>query len=96
MGRLLELLAQGKCVSEKADAQMLSILRDQRLNGKIPFFLGDYEIAHKTGEDDGTTHDVGIVYARHPVILCFASNHTDVPAFERLMQDLSKAFVDSL
>ena len=84
MGMLLELLYRGKCVSEKADAKMLSILQDQRLNGKIPFFLGEYEIAHKTGEDDGTTHGVGIVYARHPIILCFASNHTDVPAFERI------------
>ena len=96
MGMLLEKLYQGKCISEKADEKMLSILKDQRLNGKIPFFLDEYEIAHKTGEDDGTTHDVGIVYAKHPLILCFASNHTDVPAFERLMQDISKAFVDSL
>ncbi|MBE5783491.1 MAG: serine hydrolase [Clostridiales bacterium] len=96
MGMLLQMLYEGKCISEKADEKMLSIMKDQRLNGKIPFFLDAYEIAHKTGEDDGTTHDVGIVYARHPLILCFASNHTDVPAFERLMQDMSKAFVDHL
>ena len=72
---------------------MLQILKDQRLNGKIPFFLDDYEIAHKTGEDDGITHDVGIVFADHPVLLCFASNHTDVPAFERLIQDMARDLV---
>ena len=96
MGRLLEMLYRGECVSSEADAEMLSILRDQRLNGKIPFFLSDYEIANKTGEDDGITHDVGIVYAEHPLILCFASNHTDVPAFERFMQDAAREFVSSV
>ncbi len=93
MGRLLEMLYKGACVSPEADAEMLSILRDQRLNGKMPFFLDDLEIAHKTGEDGGITHDVGIVYASHPLILCFASNHTDVPAFERFIQDAARDFV---
>ena len=93
MGRLLEMLYQGECGSPEADAEMLSILRDQQLNGKMPFFLDDLEIAHKTGEDGGITHDVGIVYAPHPLILCFASNHTDVPAFERFIQDAARDFV---
>lgn len=95
MGKLFRLLEEGACVSPQADQAMLSILKDQRLNGKIPFFLDDFDIAHKTGEDSGTTHDVGIVYAHHPIILCFASNDTDVPAFERLMQDMAKALVET-
>ena len=93
MGQLLEMLYKGECVSPEADAEMLSILKDQRLNGKMPFFLHNLKIAHKTGEDDGITHDVGIVYADHPLILCFASNHTDVPAFERFIQDAARDFV---
>ena len=93
MGQLLEMLYKGACVSPAADAEMLSILKDQRLNGKMPFFLHGLKIAHKTGEDDGITHDVGIVYADHPLILCFASNHTDVPAFERFIQDAARDFV---
>lgn len=93
MGRLLEMLYKGECVSPAADTEMLSILRDQQLNGKMPFFLDDLEIAHKTGEDNGITHDVGIVYADHPLILCFVSNHTDVPAFERFIQDAARDFV---
>ncbi len=93
MGQLLEMLYKGECVSPEADAEMLSILRDQRLNGKMPFFLHNLKIAHKTGEDDGITHDVGIVYADHPLILCFASNHTDVPAFERFIQDAARDFI---
>lgn len=94
MGLLLEKMFRGQCVSAEADAAMLSILRDQRLNGKMPFFLhgAGVKIAHKTGEDDGITHDVGILYGNHPIALCFASQHTDVPAFERLIQDAARDF----
>ena len=94
MGALLEKLFRGQCVSPQADEAMLNIMKDQRLNGKIPFFLHGVKIAHKTGEDDGITHDVGIVYAGHPLILCFASNHTNVPAFERFIQDAALAFYE--
>lgn len=67
-GLLLKRLYDGEAVSGPASEDMLSILKDQRLNGKIPFLLPhSVKIAHKTGEDDGITHDVGIVYARQPV-----------------------------
>ena len=68
---------------------MMEILGDQRLNGKLPFFLHsmDVELAHKTGEDDGTTHDVGVIFAKQPFVVCMLSNDVDVPAFERVMQD---------
>lgn len=94
MAVLLKKIYVGRCVSPEADAEMLSILKNQRLNGKMPFFLGNYDIAHKTGEDDGITHDVGIVYASHPILLCFCSEHTCVPSFERLMQDMALAAVE--
>lgn len=90
VGLLLEKLYYGQLVSPAADAEMLSILQDQRLNHKIPFYLDQYEIAHKTGEDDGTSHDAAIVYAPQPFVLCLFSNDTDVPAFERLMQDVAR------
>jgi hypothetical protein len=80
-----------KCISPDADHEMIQILLDQRLNGKIPFFLHaiDIDVAHKTGEDSGTTHDVAIVMTKTPFVLCFASNDTDVARFERLMQDIA-------
>ncbi len=90
MALLLKKIQAGACVSPQADARMLQILKDQRLNGKIPFYLHGCAIAHKTGEDDGVTHDVGIVFAENPFILCLASNHTCVPDFERLMQDIAR------
>ena len=91
IGVLLERMYAGTLISPEASAQMLEILRNQKLNGKMPFFLKPRGIAcaHKTGEDDGITHDVGIVYARKPFVLCMLSEETDVPSFERLIQDVA-------
>lgn len=95
IGILLEKMYRGKLVSQKASEEMLSILKNQRLNGKMPFhFKGQVKIAHKTGEDCGITHDVGIVFAPKPFVACFCSNETDVPLFERAIQDITKLLYD--
>ena len=61
----------------------------------MPFYLkGKAEIAHKTGEDDGITHDVGIIFAPRPFVVCFCSNETDVPCFERAIQGIAKLLYD--
>lgn len=89
-GVLLEKMAKGELLGGEDDAKMLSILYNQRLNGKIPFFLHGVKIAHKTGEDDGTTHDVALIQAKRPFVLCMLSNDVDVPEYERLMQDTAR------
>lgn len=96
MGMLLERLYGGQVVSKDADREMLDILLDQRLNGKLPFFIDSMgiDVAHKTGEDDGITHDVGIIYAKEPLVVCFVGEHVDVPRYERLMQDAAKALCE--
>lgn len=92
-GILLERMYEGTLVDKASGQKMLSIMKDQQLNGKIPFYLKalnpEPDIAHKTGEDTGITHDVGIVYADSPFIVCFCGNETDTPAYERVMADLS-------
>ena len=92
IGLLLERMYNGTLVSPEASAQMLEILRNQKLNGKMPFFLKPRGVAcaHKTGEDDGITHDVGVIYAKNPFVLCMLSEETDVPAIERLIQDVER------
>lgn len=89
VGKTLKALYDKRLVSESASEKMLAILLNQRLNGKIPFFL-DCRVAHKTGEDDGITHDAAIVLSRRPFILVMLSNNTDVPRFERFMQDAAR------
>lgn len=92
-GQLLEMAWRGALVNREASQDFLRILADQRLNGKIPFCLHALpnapQIAHKTGEDEGITHDVGIVYAPQPFIVCFCGNETDPPAYEREMAEIS-------
>ncbi|MCD8348026.1 MAG: serine hydrolase [Lachnospiraceae bacterium] len=64
----LEAIYRGELISPEASAEMYQILTHQRLNGKIPFYLHTLPdspvIAHKTGEDDGTTHDVAVIESR--------------------------------
>lgn len=92
-GLFFQKLYEKTLVSETASQKMLDILKHQQLNGKIPFYLKaleeEPEIAHKTGEDTGITHDVGIVFGREPFIVCFCGNETDTPEFERAMAEIS-------
>lgn len=92
IGMLLEGLQRGEIVSPEASAQMMEILGDQRLNGKLPFFIDSMgiDIAHKTGEDDGISHDCGVIFTKEPLVVCFVGEHVDVPRYERLMQDAAK------
>lgn len=89
IGMLLEKMYRGELISPEADAEMVDILKNQKLNGKFPFFLKPrgIKMAHKTGEDDNTTHDAAIIFTEKPFVLCMFSNDTDVPQFERVMQD---------
>lgn len=89
IGLLLERIAQGELLGGASDRKMMEILGNQRLNGKLPFFLHSMNVpvAHKTGEDDGITHDVGVIRAKRPFVVCLLSNGVDVPRFERLIQD---------
>ncbi len=90
IGTLLEKMYFGEMVSPESSLEMIRILKNQRLNGKIPFFIhGKTEIAHKTGEDDKITHDVGIVYAPQPFVVCFCGNEVEVPVYERFMQEVT-------
>ena len=89
IGILLEQIYKRTFVNEKVSDQILEILYQQQINHKIPSRLPDLRIAHKTGEDDGITHDVGIVCADEPFVVCFASNGIDVHEFEKIIRDVS-------
>ncbi len=87
IGMLLKRLYMGEgfpqaLCREAIDTLMLQQV-DHKLNGKLS---GRVDIAHKTGEDDRLSHDVGIVYAPKPFILCFAGEDTDVYRWEDLMR----------
>lgn len=57
-------LYTGNLANPKYTDAMISLLKRQRLNEKIPKYIPDgISIAHKTGELDQFTHDAGIIYA---------------------------------
>lgn len=93
VGILLEKMYRGTLISPAASEKMLSIMKNQQLNHKIPFLIDSLkdapEIAHKTGEDEGISHDVGIVFGKEPFVICFCGNGTVVPRLERVMGELS-------
>ena len=53
---------------------MMEMLLAQQCTNKIPLLLpGEGLAAHKTGEDTGITHDVGVLMAQRPCIVCFCN-----------------------
>lgn len=71
--RLLELIWKKQLVSPQASEEMLEMLLAQQCTNKMPLLLAEGETAHKTGEDEGITHDVGIVLAKKPFLVCFCN-----------------------
>ena len=99
IGMLLEQLYRKEFVSPEVSQYAIDILLDQqvdhKLNGKL---CGEVPIAHKTGEDDRLSNDVGIVFAKEPFVICFTGHDTDVYRWEDLMRrstyDLVHAQID--
>lgn len=60
---MLERLYRGTLNSPSANARLLDLLKDQRVNNRLPVGLpSGTVIAHKTGDLEGFMHDAGIVY----------------------------------
>lgn len=87
MGMLLERLYMKDYVNQEAsEAAMDTLLGQQvchKLEGKL---CGSVDVAHKTGEDENLSNDVGIVFAKEPFILCFAGHDTDIYPWEDLIR----------
>lgn len=60
-----EKLYVGELTNKKDSEQMLELLKNQELNGKLPKLLPEEVIiAHKTGELEPVSHDAGIVFTK--------------------------------
>jgi len=61
---LLERLYQGTLLSPNSSQLFLNLLKNQRVNNRLPAGLPDgTTIAHKTGDLDGYVHDAGIIFS---------------------------------
>lgn len=87
LGVLLEQLYRGTFISEAVCKRAIDVLSEQQINHKLGGKLKDVMIAHKTGEDDDLSNDVGIVYAPEPFVICFAGHDTDVYEWETIIRE---------
>jgi beta-lactamase class A len=87
-----EQLYKGTLASPDYNQKMLDLLKQQKLNGKIPKELPDnLAIAHKTGELDTFSHDAGIIYSpKGDYILILMSDSDNPPAAEDRISAISK------
>lgn len=91
-----EKLYKGELANEQYTKEMIDLLKNQKLNDKLPKYLPkEIEIAHKTGELDYTTHDAGIVYAPAVdyIIVVLSDSNFPQGAEERIAR-LSKTVYD--
>ncbi len=94
MCALLERVYRRSFVSEEVSEEIENLLLDQQINHKIPGYLENTAVAHKTGEDENLTNDVGIVYAKEPFVIAFASYDTRVPTAEIVIREISRDLAD--
>lgn len=96
MGLLLEQLYRKTFVSDAVCQEAMDTLLLQQVDHKLGGKLFDVPIAHKTGEDENLSNDVGIVFGEKPFVICFTGHDTDVYRWEDLMRraayDLSRAW----
>jgi len=91
MGMLLENIYRRSFVSAQVSEDIEKTLLLQQINHKICGIIGDgtVPVAHKTGEDENLSNDVGLVYARQPFVVCFAGHDTCASDFEDLIRHVS-------
>jgi beta-lactamase class A len=78
MGRLLEMMERGTLVDKPSSDLMLSIMRGQLYRTRIPRYVTDYTIPHKTGDFlPYVGDDVGMLEAPGKTIILsvFTGNH---------------------
>ncbi len=83
MGKLLEKIFRREAVSKQASEQMLEILRNQLYRTRLPKYITDYRVPHKTGDFlPFIGNDVGILESqnRNVVIAVFTAHHNGVGA----------------
>jgi beta-lactamase class A len=79
MTLLFQLLLAGQVVDADASAEMLSLLKRQQINDRLPALLPPRAVvAHKTGNLPGVVHDAGVIYTRGgPLFVAALSDAVD-------------------
>ena len=73
LGQLLELIWNDSCASASSCAEMRRILHSQVSRSRLPKYLPETKVAHKTGDfGPFIANDVGVIESRDipPIIIC--------------------------
>jgi len=75
--------------------ELLDFLLNTEYNDRIPLYLPeDVPVAHKIGNQVEACHDVGIVFAKRPYILCLYSEKVDEETAPETLAQVSKMIYD--
>ena len=89
LGEFFKRLYYKSAVNSTFDEKMIKILKDQEDNDKIPYYLPQgIQVAHKTGEMLKAMNDGGIVYGKHPYILCILTDNA--PGYSLAIKQVAK------
>lgn len=93
VGFFFKKLSNGELANKEHTQKMLTLLKKQQLNNKLPLYLPkDVVVAHKTGELGMMTHDAGIVYTSDgEYLIVVLSKSTYPPGAQERIAKLSKA-----
>lgn len=102
MAQVMQRFADCESIPQALCNTALSMLKNQTDGNAIPRYLGNVEVANKTGALDDVRNDVAIVYAKNGPIIISAftydnADHSWTPdnTAQLLIAKLAKAIVDS-
>ena len=99
VGKLLEEMYRGRCVSESASQEMIEILKSQTLTSKIPAGVpSGVQTANKTGELSTVENDAAIVYKEGaPYVVVIMSNElTNTAEARNNIKEMSSMIYDMI
>lgn len=95
MGMLLKKIYDRTMVDEASSLWLENLLRQQQINHKMGGFLPmEFPMAHKTGDEADKTHDVGIIFAKQPFIVCFAFVGPDMWTYEDFIRRTARLLTE--
>ncbi|MDU8887228.1 serine hydrolase [Yeosuana sp. MJ-SS3] len=95
---IFEAIATNKSGSQGNCKAMIDILKDQRFNEIIPYYLPkEVEVAHKTGSISGVHHDAGIIYlpnGKSYILVVLSKNLADFEKGTQQLAEISRTIYD--
>lgn len=97
VGKLLELMAQGKTINLEISTTMLELMLSQKINDRIPVHLPPNAlVAHKTGELGNVRHDIGVIISpeNNFILVLMSKTATDPEKVKPIMAKISSEVYD--